>query len=94
MTDAISLTFEADGSIDEAQLANLPEDLRQRILSPEFKKQVADHYKQARGEREHQNRFTPVPRGKKIMVKSQKPRRPKGLTGRQWKRARKLLRKA
>jgi hypothetical protein len=84
-----SLTFNEDGSIDPAQLEDMPQDLIDRVTDPEFQararlaiaaeKQRASFYRGARQIRD-QAQLAAI------------ARRPRGVSGRQRKRLRRVAR--
>jgi|GEM_PF-6935260 hypothetical protein len=84
-----SLTFNEDGSIDPAQLEGMPQDLIDRVTDPEFQararlaiaaeKQRASFYRGARQIRD-QAQLAAI------------ARRPRGVSGRQRKRLRRVAR--
>lgn len=84
------LTFNDDGSIDPEQLVGLPQDLVDKITSPDFIARAKE------GIAADKARVSFLAGGRHIRHVAEtmhRARRPEGLSGRQRKRLRKLIRK-
>lgn len=97
--DAPNLSFNINGRlVNPEALEGLPEEVRARVTSPEFRAHVRAELKRlhATGRRESRLRpveFIAVPRGRDFHLQSQKLERPAGMSGRQWRNTRKAVRR-
>ena len=90
----LNLTFNLDGSIDSEQLVGLPQDVIDRLTSPEFKKEAASRIDAHRREQVALYRFRQnAAKIRQAAQREHESRRPTGVSGRQRKRLRRAARK-
>ena len=94
MTTEANLTFNLDGSIDPEQLVGLPQDVIDRLTSPEFQKEAAARIDAHRREQVALYRFRQnAAKIREAAQREHEARRPTGVSGRQRKRLRRAARK-
>ena len=90
----LNLTFNLDGSIDPEQLTGLPQDVIDRLTSPEFQKEAAARIDAHRREQVALYRFRQnAAKIREAAQREHEARRPTGVSGRQRKRLRRAARK-
>ena len=90
----LNLTFNLDGSIDPALLVGLPQELVDRVTSPEFKKEAEARIRSHRMQTLAVHRFRERAAEVRAAADLQHQlRRPDGVSGRQRKRLKRAARK-
>jgi hypothetical protein len=90
-----NLTFNLDGSIDPEQLVGMPQEIIDRVTSPEFQKEaaatIASHRRSQVAEYNFRKRAREI---RAAAAAEHELRRPSGISGRQRNRLRRAARKS
>ncbi len=88
--EKLALTFNDDGSIDPAQLEGMPQELVDKVTDPEFQVRAREYIAAEKARASFQRGASQIRAAART---EHAGRRPKGISGRQRKKLRKLARK-